>query len=107
MTQRNLPWKPVVKVIAFVAVREAGVFLYRLAINRVETDRLKGKVRKKLDVLRKDLGWGLKDSPDEDIQNGVDPEGPSPKSQAAQRRERDGNGRFTRKSNNPKGGDTS
>ena len=104
MTHRNLPWKPVVKVVAFVAAREAGVFLYRLAINRVETDRLKAKVRKKLDVLRRDLGWP---GPQEDIQNGVDPEGPGPKSQAAQRRERDENGRFTRKPHNPKGGDTS
>lgn len=107
MTQRKLPWKPVVKVVAFVAAREAGLFLYRLAINRVETDRLKAKVGKKLGVLRRDFGWGHKDSPDEDILNGVDPEGPSPRGQAAQRRKRDENGRFTRKPNNPKGGDTS
>ena len=107
MTQRNLPWKPVVKLVAFVAAREAGIYLYRLAINRAETDRLKANVRKKLDVLRRDFGWGHKDSPKEDIQNGVDPEGPSPRGKAAQRRVRDENGRFTRKPHNPEGGDTS
>ena len=63
MTQRNLPWKPVVKVVAFVAAREAGVFLYRLAINRVETDGLKAKVRKKLDALRRGLRMGAQGQP--------------------------------------------
>ena len=99
--------KPVVKIVAVVAAREAGVYLYRLALNKVPTERIRAKVKSGLSAIRRDLGMEYESIPDEDIQNGVDPEGPNRKSQAAQRRQRDGNGRFTGKSQNQKGGDTS
>ena len=45
--------------------------------------------------------------PDDGIQNGVDPEGPSPRSRAAQPRVRDETGRFIRKDPPQEGGDSS
>ena len=110
--------KPVVKVIAVVAAREAGVYLYKLALNKVHTEWIKAKVKDKLSVVRRDFGMetdpepGPRDTtsiPDDDIQNGVDPEGPSPRSRAAQRRVRDETGRFIRKDppTTGEGGDSS
>ena len=97
--------KPVVKIVAVVAAREVGVYLYKLALNKVHTEWIRTKVKDKLSVIRRDFG---RDSdPDPDIQNGVDPEGPSPRGRAAQRRVRDENGRFTRKDPPQKGGDSS
>ena len=96
--------KPVVKVIAVVAAREAGVYLYKLALNKVHTEWIKAKVKDKLSVVRRDFGMkpepdkrDTSSIPDDDIQNGVDPEGPSSRSRAAQRRVRDESGRFIRK----------
>ncbi len=110
--------KPVVKVIAVVAAREAGVFLYKLALNKVHTEWIKAKVKDKLSVVRRDFGMETdpdpRDAPgipDNDIQNGVDPEGPSPRSRAAQRaaqrRVRDETGKFVRKDPPQEGGDSS
>ncbi len=110
--------KPVVKVIAVVAAREAGVYLYKLALNKVHTEWIKAKVKDKLSVVRRDFGMEPEPDPqdtsgipDDDIQNGVDPEGPSPRSRAAQRaaqrRVRDETGKFIRKDPPREGGDTS
>ena len=112
--------KPVVKVIAVVAAREAGVYLYKLALNKVHTEWIKAKVKDKLNVIRRDFGRetdpepdprGTSGIPDDEIQNGVDPEGPSPRSRAAQRaaqrRVRDETGRFIRKDPPQEGGDRS
>ena len=106
--------KPVVKIVAVVAAREAGVYLYKLALNKVHTEWIKAKVKDKLSVVRRD--FGMKPEPDprdtsgipgDDIQNGVDPEGPSSRSRAAQRRVRDETGRFIRKDPPQEGGDSS
>ena len=110
--------KPVVKVIAVVAAREAGVYLYKLALNKVHTEWIKAKVKDKLSVVRRDFGMEPEPDPqdtsgipDDDIQNGVDPEGPSPRSRAAQRaaqrRVRDETGKFIRKDPPQEGGDSS
>ena len=106
--------KPVVKIVAVVAAREAGVFLYKLALNKVHTEWIKAKVKDKLSVVRRDIGMKPEPDPrdtsgipDDDIQNGVDPEGPSPRSRAAQRRVRDETGRFIRKDPPQEGGDSS
>ena len=110
--------KPVVKVIAVVAAREAGVYLYKLALNKVHTEWIKAKVKDKLSVVRRDFGMepepDQRDTsgiPDDEIQNGVDPEGPNPRSRAAQRaaqrRVRDETGRFIRKDPPQEGGDRS
>ena len=106
--------KPVVKVIAVVAAREAGVYLYKLALNKVHTEWIKAKVKEKLRVVRRDFGMetepdppGTSGIPDDDIQNGVDPEGPSSRSRAARRRVRDESGRFIRKDPPQEGGDSS
>ena len=71
--------KPVVKVIAVVAAREAGVYLYKLALNKVHTEWIKAKVKDKLSVIRRDFGMetdpdprNTSGIPDDDIQNGVD-----------------------------------
>ena len=100
MNLRNLSWKPLVKVVAAVAAREAGVFLCRRAINRVQTEMNPGEGKEGTERRSTGFQKGIRRK----NHKGVDPVGPSPKSQAAQRRERDGNGRFTQ---NPKGGDTS
>ena len=106
--------KPVVKIIAVVAAREAGVYLYKLALNKVHTEWIKAKVKDKLRVVRRDFGMKPEPDPrdptgipDDDIQNGVDPEGPSPRSRAAQRRVRDETGKFVRKDPPQEGGDSS
>ena len=99
--------KPVVKIVAVVAAREAGVFLYKLALNKVHTEWIRAKVKDKLSVIRRDFGREHPNHPDEDIQNGVDPEGPSQRSRAAQRRVRDETGRFIRKGPPQEGGDSS
>ena len=95
--------KPVVKILAVVAAREAGVYLYKLALNKIHTEWIKAKVKDKLSVIRRDFGRET----DPDIQNGVDPEGPSSRSRAAQRRVRDETGKFIRKDPPQEGGDTS
>ena len=97
--------KPVVKIVAVVAAREAGVFLYKLALNKIHTEWIKAKVKDKLSVVRRD--FGMKPEPEPDIQNGVDPEGPSPRSRAARRRVRDETGRFIREDPPQEGGDSS
>ncbi len=110
--------KPVVKIVAVVAAREAGVYLYKLALNKVHTEWIKAKVKDKLSVVRRDFGMKPEPDPrdttgipDNDIQNGVDPEGPSPRSRAAQRaaqrRVRDETGKFVRKDPPREGGDSS
>ncbi len=97
--------KPVVKIVAVVAAREAGVYLYKLALNKVHSEWIKAKVKDKLNVIRRD--FGRETDPEPDIQNGVDPEGPSPRSRAAQRRVRDETGKFVRKDPPQEGGDSS
>ena len=106
--------KPVVKIVAVVAAREAGVYLYKLALNKIHTEWIKAKVKDKLSVIRRDFGReadpeprGTSGIPDDDIQNGVDPEGPSSRSRAARRRVRDETGKFIRKNPPQEGGDTS
>ena len=106
--------KPVVKFLAVVAAREAGVYLYKLAINKIHTEWIKAKVKDKLSVVRRDFGMKPEPDPrdtssisDTEIQNGVDPEGPSPRSRAAQRRVRDETGKFIRKDPPQEGGDSS
>ena len=106
--------KPVVKIVAVFAAREAGVYLYKLALNRFHTEWIKAKVKDKLSVVRRDFGMetdpdprGTSGIPDDDIQNGVDPEGPNPRSRAAQRRVRDETGKFIRKTPPQEGGDSS
>ena len=109
--------KPVVKIVAVVAAREAGVYLYKLALNKVHTEWIKAKVKDKLSVVRRDFGMETDPDPrdpsgipDNDIQNGIDPEGPSPRSRAAQRaaqrRVRDETGKFVRKDPPQEGGDS-
>ena len=106
MNLSNLSWKPLVKVVAVVAAREAGVYLYKLALNKVHSEWIRAKVKDKLSVIRRDFGK-QQNLPDEDIQNGVDPEGPSSRRRAAQRRVRDETGRFIRKDPPQEGGDSS
>ena len=114
--QRNLLTllKPVVKFLAVVVGREVGVYLYKLALNKIHTEWIKAKMKEKLSVVRRDFGMKPEPEPrdtsgipDNEIQNGVDPEGPSPRSRAAQRRVRDETGRFIRKDPPQEGGDSS
>ena len=48
MNLSNLSWKPLVKVVAVVAAREAGVYLYKLALNKLHTEWIRAKVKDKL-----------------------------------------------------------
>ena len=80
------------------------MYLYRLAVNKVHTEWIKAKVKDKLRVVRRDFGMKPEPThgapsgiPDDDIQNGVDPEGQNSRSRAARRRVRDETGRFIRK----------
>ena len=103
MIPHNLPWKPVAKELAIVAAREAGVYLYRLAKERIDTEKIGAKVREKLNGVRPH--FEMEPEPEKEIPNGADPEGPSRRSRAARGRVRDENGRFIRKPPNPEGGD--
>ena len=108
MNLKNFPWKPVAKDVAVVVAREAGVYLFRMAIDhaidRIHSPGTGPKAGERPHVVRPHRG--RKPRTEADIQNGVDPEGPGRRSSAAQRRVRDENGRFSRKTPNRKGGDS-
>lgn len=112
----NLPWKPVAKEVATVAAREAGIYLYRLAKDRIDTKKIRAKVGEKLSAVRRhfetepepeDFPEEFHHPEDPEEPSRVDPEVSNRRSRAAQRGVRDENGRFIRKTPGPKGGDTS
>ena len=109
---KGIPWKPVVTAAAVIVVREVGVRLFHLAVNKAQAEWIKAKVKDKLNVIKNDFGMQT----DPDITNGIDPEtardqeANERRSEAAKRRERGKDGRFKRNGDNdtpPKGGDTS
>ena len=103
MIPYNFPWKPVAKEAAVVVAREAGVYLFRLAIDHA-IDLIHGEGTRP--ESREQPGSGRQPSGTEpQTEEEADPEGPGPKKPGAQRRKRDENGRYVRKTQNRKGGD--
>ena len=48
-------WKPIITTIGVLIFKEAGVYVCRKAANKLYTDRLRSKVREKLNVIRRDF----------------------------------------------------
>ena len=100
MIPYNFPWKPVAKEAAVVVAREAGVYLFRLAIDHaidwLHADETGPESREQPGSGRRPSGTERQN------EEGVDPEKPGPGKQGAQRRKRDENGRYASKT---KGGD--
>ena len=99
MNLHHFPWKPVAKEAAVVVAREAGVYLFRLAIDHaidwLHADETGPESREQ-------PGSGRRPSGRPQTEEEADPEKPGPGKQGAQRRKRDENGRYARKT---KGGD--
>ncbi len=94
----GIPWKPVVTAVAVVVAREVGVRLFHLAVNKAHSEWIKGKVKERLNVVKREFG---KTETGSDIQNGVNPEEARrqeeqnrERSEAARSRDRDNRGRF-------------
>ena len=107
--------KPVVKIVAVVAAREAGVYLYKLALNKIHTEWIKdegeGQAERHPQGLRDEAGarstghlrYPWRRYPE----RGRPGRTQSRRSRAAQRRVRDETGRFIRKDPPQEGGDDS